>query len=115
MEEITIGQAAVLAALGEKGSEKRAHTNSLCADGLIDLEQGLGYLLCNRFAGTMPTPLEGCPWDEDSARDVIHWTVMVHFTSHSIPAAVASAQRTRFDLERAAADRLAKGSGGVVV
>lgn len=42
LQEITIGQAAVLAALGEKGSEKRALGNSLCADGLIDLEQGLG-------------------------------------------------------------------------
>ena len=58
VEEIAIGQAAVLAALGEKGSEKRAHANRLCADGLIDLEQGLGYVLCDRFAGMMPTPLE---------------------------------------------------------
>ena len=58
VDEIAIGQAAVLAAIGEKGSEKRAHANSLCADGLIDLEQGLGYVLCDRFAGTMPTPLE---------------------------------------------------------
>jgi hypothetical protein len=58
VEEIAIGQAAVLAAFGEKGSEKRSHVNSLCADGLIDLEQGLGYLLCDRFAGTMPTPLD---------------------------------------------------------
>jgi len=32
--------------------------DSLCADGLLDLEQGLGYLLCDRFAGTMPTPVE---------------------------------------------------------
>ena len=58
MEEIAIGQAAVLAALGEKGSEKRAHANSLCADGLIDLEQGLGYILCDRFGGKMPIPVE---------------------------------------------------------
>ena len=57
-EEITICQAAAKAALGEKGSEQRAHANSLCADGLLDLEQGLGYLLCDRFAGTMPTPVE---------------------------------------------------------
>ena len=58
VEEIVIGQAAVLAALGEKGSDKRSHANSLCTDGLVDLEQGLGYLLCDRYAGTMPTPLE---------------------------------------------------------
>ena len=58
IEEIVIAQAAVLGAIGEKGSKKRAHANSLCADGLIDLEQGLGYLLCDRFSGVMPTPLE---------------------------------------------------------
>lgn len=58
VEEIVIAQAAVLGAIGEKGSDKRARANSLCADRLIDLEQGLGYLLCDRFAGTMPTPME---------------------------------------------------------
>jgi hypothetical protein len=58
VEEIMIGQVATKAALGEKGSEKRTHANGLCADGLIDLEQGLGYFLCDRFAGNMPTPLE---------------------------------------------------------
>ena len=58
IEEIMLAQAAVLAAIGEKGSEKRAHANSLCADGLIDLEQGLGYVLCDRFAGVIPTPLD---------------------------------------------------------
>ena len=58
VEEIVIGQAAVLAKLGKKDSEKRAHANRLCADGLIDLEQGLGYLLCDRFAGTAPSPSE---------------------------------------------------------
>ena len=58
VEEIAIGQKAVAEALGEKGSEKRAHANCLCADGLIDLEQGLGYLLCDRFAGKLPSPLE---------------------------------------------------------
>ena len=58
IEEIGIAQAAVLVAIGEKGSEKRAHANSLCADGLIDLEQGLGYVLCDRFAGMMPSPID---------------------------------------------------------
>ena len=281
VEEIMIGQAGVLAALGEKGSDKRAHANRLCADGLIDQEQGLGYVLCDRFGGNMPSPLkargvgknaaiktvpdqktkerwkdkakaarqaarkagadeeavaaagqaarekaeaafvttevsikgleratapppeppeppppavppmppegtlararldmmmskeaeplitaaytiahrthpsriahhgqaaldedeelehacvafkhalrrlraapahqqalEGCPWDEDSARDVVHWTVMVHSTGHAVPAALASARRVGFDLGRAAADRFAKGSGGVLV
>ena len=57
IEEIGILQAAVLVAIGEKGSEKRAHANSLCADGLIDLEQGLGYVLCDRFVGVMPSPI----------------------------------------------------------
>jgi hypothetical protein len=58
IEEIVIAQAAALAAIGTKGSDKRAHANSLCADGLIDLEQALGYILYDRFAGKMPTPLE---------------------------------------------------------
>lgn len=58
IEEIMIAQAAILGAIGEKGSEKRARANSLCADGLIDLEQGLGYVLRDRFVGTMPSPLE---------------------------------------------------------
>ena len=58
IEEIIIAQAGVLDAIGEKGSEKRTHANSLCADGLIDLEQALGYVLCDRFAGTMPSPIE---------------------------------------------------------
>ena len=57
-EEITIAQAAVLAAIGETGSEKRTHANSLCADGLIDQEQGLGYVLCDRFGGEMPSPFD---------------------------------------------------------
>ena len=58
VNEIEIGQAAAKAAIGEKDSEKRAHANRLCAEGLIDLEQALGYILYDRFAGTMPTPLE---------------------------------------------------------
>ena len=57
-EEIIIAQAAVLAAIGEKGSEKRARANSLCADGLLDLEQCLGYLLCDRFKSEMPSPIK---------------------------------------------------------
>ena len=36
-EEVVIAQAAVLAAIGEKGSEKRAHANRLCADGLTHI------------------------------------------------------------------------------
>ena len=43
-------------------------------------------------------------WEEQSARDVVMWTVRVHATGHSIPAAVAAAQRTRFALEKCAAD-----------
>ena len=58
-EEVEICQAAVLGAIGgDKGSEKRARANRLCADGLIDLEQGLGYVLADRFGGWMPMPLE---------------------------------------------------------
>ena len=55
-EEILFAQAGVLAAIGEKGSEKRARANSLCADGLIDLEQGLGYVLFDVFKSELPSP-----------------------------------------------------------
>ena len=58
IEEIIIGQAAVLEAIGEKNSEKRSHANSLCADGLIDQEQGLGYFLTDRFSGALPSVIE---------------------------------------------------------
>jgi hypothetical protein len=49
--------------LGEKGSEKRAHANQLSARGLIDLEEGLGHWLADRFVGKLPT-------DEELARGV---------------------------------------------
>ena len=48
VQEIEIGQVAVKAALGEKGSEKRAHANCLCADGLIDLEARNGQCVPER-------------------------------------------------------------------
>ena len=55
IEEIVIAQAAALEAIGEKGSEKRAHANGLCARGMIDLEEALGYLLFDIFVGMIPS------------------------------------------------------------
>ena len=48
-EEITIAQEALKEVLGEKGSEKRAAANKLAERGLIDLEEGLGHWLGDRF------------------------------------------------------------------
>ena len=62
-DEVLIGQAALKEVLGDKGSEKRAAANALSARGLIDLEEGLGYLLANRFVGQLPA-------DEERARGV---------------------------------------------
>ena len=62
-EEILVGQAALKEVLGEKGSEKRAAANALAARGLIDLEEGLGYWLADRFVGQLPA-------DEERARGV---------------------------------------------
>ena len=60
-DEILIGEAAVKEVLGEKGSEKRAAANKLSARGLIDLEEGLGHWLADRFIGKLPA-------DEELAR-----------------------------------------------
>ena len=62
-DEVLIGQAALKEVLGDKGSEKRAAANALSARGLIDLEEGLGYLLADRFVGQLPA-------DEERARGV---------------------------------------------
>ena len=62
-EEICVGQKAVKEVLGEKGSEKRAAANLLSARGLIDLEEGLGHWLADRFVGKLPA-------DEERARGV---------------------------------------------
>ena len=41
-EEIENAQKAVLASIGEKGSEKRAHANSLCAEPWLCRNHGSG-------------------------------------------------------------------------
>ena len=53
-EEITIAQEALKEVIGEKGSEKRAAANKLAERGLIDLEEGLGHWLGDRFVGVLP-------------------------------------------------------------
>ena len=54
-EEIVAGQAAVKAAIGEKGSEQRAHASQLAALGMIAKEEALGFWLCDRFGGAFPS------------------------------------------------------------
>ena len=56
--DIAIIQSALVEAIGEKDSEKRRSANILCADGLIDLEQGLGYFLFDGSNGKLPSPIE---------------------------------------------------------
>ena len=62
VEEISTAKMVILNTIGEKKSEKRIKANQLCADGLIDKEQGLGYLLCDRFRAVPPSP--------EGARDI---------------------------------------------
>ena len=62
-EEVVIGLKSVKEVLGEKGSEKRVHANQLSARGLIDVEEGLGHWLADRFIGQLPA-------DEELARGV---------------------------------------------
>ena len=45
IEEIIIGQAAVLKVIGKKGSDQRKEINGLCRDSMLDLEECLGSLL----------------------------------------------------------------------
>ena len=54
VDEILIAQAALSEVLGEKGSEKRACANALSERGLIDLEEGLGHWLTDRYVGELP-------------------------------------------------------------
>lgn len=55
VEEIVIGQVAVAAAIGEKGSEERAQASKLAALGMIAKEEALGHWLCDRFNGAFPS------------------------------------------------------------
>ena len=55
--EIELLQAAVLFAIGEKGSAKRKLADSLALDGWIDLEVALGHILCAYF-GRPPQPVK---------------------------------------------------------
>ena len=54
-EEICAGQAAVKAAIGEKGSEQRARAAQLADLGMIAREEALGYWLSDRFRGAFPS------------------------------------------------------------
>ena len=54
VDEILIGQTVVKEVLGEKDSEERARANELSERGLIDLEEGLGHWLADRFVGELP-------------------------------------------------------------
>ena len=53
-DEIELGVDVVFEVLGSEGSEARARANSLSKRGLIDLEEGLGHWLADRFAGELP-------------------------------------------------------------
>ena len=53
--EISIIQDAVVEAIGERDTEKRARANALCEDGMIDLEQALGYFLFDGSTGKLPS------------------------------------------------------------
>jgi hypothetical protein len=64
----------------------------------VSLKHGL-----RRLAAAYPD-FKHWVWEEQSAGDVVFWTVRVHAAGHPIPAAVAVAQRTHFDLEKVAAD-----------
>jgi hypothetical protein len=55
IEEIAIGQAAVAVKIGEKGSEERARASQLAALGTIAKEEALGFWLCDRFRGAVPS------------------------------------------------------------
>ena len=57
-----------------------------------------------RLKRAHPAALEGCPWNEKSGLQVLYFASQIHSTGHIIPAAVASARRARFDLDRCAAD-----------
>ena len=67
-------------------------------------------LKLRRLAAAFPEEYskEYCRWDEHSAREVVHWTVRVHCTGHRIRAAEIAAAVARFDLQKAADDRLAE-------
>ena len=54
-EEIVAGQAAVAAAIGEKGSEQRARACQLATLGMIAKEEALGFWLCGVFRGAFPS------------------------------------------------------------
>ena len=53
-EEIVIVKAAILAIIGENHSEKRKQANKLSKRGLLDQEEALGWLLCDRFNRVFP-------------------------------------------------------------
>ena len=48
-------------------------------------------------------PGDHCGWSQNSAREVMEWTVRLEAAGHSIPATVAAARRVSFPLQQAAA------------
>lgn len=88
----------------------RTHPSRPASAGSLDEDEELEHAqvelkhALRRLKRAYPDVLKGCPWNEKSARNIIHQTVAIHSTGHIIPVAVASARRARFDLDRAAAD-----------
>ena len=62
-EEITTAKAAIIKVIGEKGSDKRKQANEISKRGLLDQEEALGWVVCDRFNAVYPS-------DEKAARDV---------------------------------------------
>ena len=87
-----------------------ARVASLDDDEELELAQVRFKHALRRLAAAFPEEYskEYCRWDEHSAREVVHWTVRVHCTGHRIRAAEIAATVARFDLQKAADDRLAE-------
>ena len=87
-----------------------ARVASLDDDEELELAQVRFKHALRRLAAAFPEEYskEYCRWDEHSAREVVHWTVRVHCTGHRIRAAEIAAAVARFDLQKAADDRLAE-------
>ena len=55
LEEIIDLQSVIAAAIGVKGSDLRQKANKLAKLGMIALEEALGFALCDRFGGALPS------------------------------------------------------------
>ena len=91
---------------------QRARLGPVEEDEKLQLAQVRFTHALRRLRAAHDPALTCCSWDEQTVwgpREVLGATVAIHSTGHSIPAAVAAAQRTRFNLEMAAADYCAHG------